>query len=133
MTAILTAAILAVACIAVFPSCSGRRGASAVLPPETSPLSQEHIGYGVVDALFARLLAEPAPPGATEGAATGHARMGSVARVLERRIARGGGASESWLLIEEIGDGGHSGWIREEMVRVYANEPQARAAAREAR
>jgi len=91
-----------------------------VLPPETSPLSQPSVGYGVINILYARISA-----GTDAGsAAAGHERMGTVVQIHERRIVRDGGGSESWLLVE----GDSKGWIREELVSVYCNLQQARTA-----
>jgi len=116
---------LALACCAALAlllaaSCA-RRIPPPVLPPETIPLSHEYVGYGVVNALYARL-----GTGASDAApAAGHARMGTVARILERRLVMDGGRRESWLLIEAEA----TGWIREDLVDVFANAAQARAAA----
>jgi hypothetical protein len=102
-------------------ACTARNGNIGLLPPETSPLSRELIGFGVVSVLYTRLNSEPS----SESAASGQTRIGEIVRVLERRILREDDGSESWLLVE----GDSSGWIREEMVGMYENEAQARAAA----
>ncbi|MCL2192554.1 MAG: hypothetical protein FWB78_04060 [Treponema sp.] len=101
-------------------ACTGRRNETPVLPPETSPLSQTYIGYGVVNVLYTRLSVEAT----AISAASGHARMGTVVRIHERRLIRDGARTESWLLVEED----TKGWILEELVDVYANEQQARTA-----
>ena len=102
-------------------ACDGRRNESPVLPPETTPLSQSHVGYGVINILYTRLGTDTT----VDGPAVGHARVGTVVRIHERRLVREGGRNESWLLIE----GEDTGWIREDFVNVYANLSQARAAA----
>jgi len=101
-------------------SCAGKAAEEEAVPPETFPLSSPHVGYGVISAMYARLSDEPSAAGAT----TGNARLGTVVVVRERRLVREGAGSASWLLVE----GEFSGWIREDIVAVYANEHQARAA-----
>jgi len=113
--------ILLLLAILSLAACTAKRESVGVLPPETSPLSKELVGYGVVSVLYARLNLDPS----SESPASGQARIGEVVRVHERRIVREGGGSESWLLV----DGESAGWIREEMVGVYENEAQARSAA----
>jgi len=101
-------------------ACSGRRNEAQVLPPETSPLSQSYVGYGVINVLYARLNSETT----ADSAASGHARIGTVVRIHERRLVRAGGRNESWLMVEEES----KGWIREDLVNVYSNLSQARTA-----
>jgi len=120
----LSAAVAALALLFV-AACSGRGDGGSALPPETRPISRPGVGYGVVSVPHARLGAEPS----SAAAAAGHARMGDVLRVSERRVVREGAGSAAWLLAE----GEESGWIREELVHVYDNEQQARSAARSMR
>ena len=101
-------------------ACTGRRNETLVLPPETAPLSQTYIGYGVINVLYTRLSTETV----ADSPASGHARMGTVVSIQERRSVRIGGRIESWLLVE----GESRGWILEELVDVYANVSQARTA-----
>jgi len=113
-------------CIAVFvpllaSACTDRRNGNPVLPPETSPLSQYFVGYGVINALHARLGAETS----ATGPAAGHERMGTVVKIHERRLVRTGTRIDSWLLVEADS----KGWVPEELVDVYINESQARTAA----
>ena len=123
---IYTARAVAKVCLAIFAlalttACTGRRNDTPVLPPETAPLSQSYVGYGVINVLYTRLSVETT----AASPAAGHARIGTVVRIHERRLVRDGAATESWLLIE----GDSKGWIREELVSVYANISQARTAA----
>jgi len=101
-------------------ACGGRRNETPVLPPETAPLSQSYVGYGVINVLYTRLSVEAT----ADGPASGHARMGTVVSIHERRLVRVGGGVESWLLVE----GESKGWIPEDLVDVYANVSQARTA-----
>jgi len=112
---------LAIVALTLATACTGRRNDIPVLPPETSPLSQSYVGYGVINVLYTRLSTETT----TASPAAGHARMGTVVRIHERRLVREGETTESWLLVE----GETTGWIREELVNVYANISQARTAA----
>jgi len=102
-------------------SCIGRRNEAAVSPPETAPLSQSYVGYGVVNVLYTRLSTETT----AYSASSGHARLGTVVRIHERRLVREGGRNESWLRVEAESEG----WIREELINVYSNVSQARTAA----
>jgi len=102
-------------------ACTGRRNETAVLPPETSPLSQSFVGYGVINVLHTRLSVEMI----ADSLASGHSRMGTVVRIHERRLVRDGERTESWLLVEEE----TKGWILEDFVDVYTNESQAQTAA----
>jgi len=114
--------LICLAALVSLPSCA-RREETQVQPPETFLLSQPHIGYGVVNVLYARIDSDLG----AGSAAVGHMRQGTIVRVMERRQVMSGGRSESWLFVE----GDSAGWIREDFVNVYANLPQARTAAAE--
>ncbi|MCL2599833.1 MAG: hypothetical protein FWD88_01435 [Treponema sp.] len=106
--------------ILMFAAACLERNETKVLPPETAPLSHDYVGYGVINVMYTRLSMETT----ADSAASGHARMGTVVRIHERRLVREGGRNESWLLVE----GESRGWIREELVNVYTNISQARTA-----
>jgi len=119
---IYTRVLVCCAILALLPAtaCTGRRNEAPVLPPETSPLSQSYVGYGVINVLHTRLSAEAA----ADAHASGHERMGTVVSIHERRLVRTDERTDSWLLVQ----GESRGWILEELVDVYANESQARTA-----
>jgi len=142
------------ACWALFllfflSACAGKKEETPVIPPLTSPLSQSFIGYGVVNVSYTRVLANPedeenAPAGnVLSGAAlSGNAlsgvtsesylRQGSVVRILQRRQVKKQDKLESWVQVygSSAGSAGGSGlgWLREALVDIYDNEPQARTA-----
>ena len=111
---------LTVFIILILAACSGRREETPAMPPLTSPLTQAQIGYGVINVSYTRVSSEPDETSASPG----HLRRGSVVRVIERRWIRDNGNAESWVLIEEA----FIGWLKETLVDVYDNEPQARTA-----
>jgi hypothetical protein len=102
-------------------SCGGKRNETPVVPPATPALSREVIGYGVINVSYTHVTAEPEDGGASPG----YLRRGSLVRVVERRTVKTGKTPESWVLV----DGAYRGWLREAMVDIYDNEPQARTAA----
>ena len=102
-------------------SCFVKKEETPVLPPLTYPLSQSHIGFGVVNVSYTGLGIEP-----VEGSVSlGYLRRGTVVQINERRQIRSGGKNESWLLVEEA----FKGWLKETLVDVYENESKARTAA----
>ena len=90
------------------------------MPPTTSPLTPVNIGYGVVNVSYTRLSSEPDE----NSASPGHLRRGAVVKIVERRLVRISGRTESWVLT----NGDNQGWIRESLVDVYDNDLQARTA-----
>jgi len=102
-------------------SCFVKKEETPVLPPLTYPLSQSHIGFGVVNVSYTGLGAEP-----VEGSVSlGYLRRGTVVQIVERRQVKNGGKIESWLLVEEA----FKGWLKETLVDVYENELKAQTAA----
>jgi len=92
-----------------------------VSPPLTFPLSQSYIGYGVINVSYTRVNA-----GIEEsGASTGYLRQGSVVRIIERRMVKNEGKTETWVLVE----GSAKGWLKESLMDIYGNESQAITAA----
>ena len=92
------------------------------MPPPTSPLSQAYIGYGVINVSYTRINSAPDE----DSTSPGYLRRGSVVRITERRLSRNDGRAESWVFVE----GAFSGWLRESLVDIYDNEPQAETASR---
>jgi hypothetical protein len=97
------------------------KGAAAVIPPPTPPLSRSVIGYGVISVSYTHIVSEPSP----SAFSLGYLRKSSVVKVLERRSVNNGGVAESWVL---VGDSPR-GWLREDVIRVYDSEAKARTVA----
>jgi hypothetical protein len=107
---------------AVLTSCGGwKKETSVIIPPATSPLSRDVIGFGVINVSYTHVAAGPEEGGASQG----YLRRGSLVRVIERRTVKKAAVSESWVLIE----GGSRGWLREKLVDIYDNEGRAKTAA----
>jgi hypothetical protein len=88
-----------------------------VLPPVTSPLSRDYIGFGVITASFTHVTADP-----FDGSSSlGYLRRGTLVRVLRRQTIRANNNFVTWVFI----DGPVQGWLKEEVVAVYDNESQA--------
>jgi hypothetical protein len=90
------------------------------VPPPTFPLSQEYIGYGVINVSYTRVTDEPE----INSPSPGYLRQGAVVRIYERKQITSEGKSESWLLVEKD----CKGWLKEIFVDVYDNESQAQTA-----
>jgi hypothetical protein len=101
-------------------SCNIKKEEAPVAPPETSPLSQPHIGFGVINVSYTNVNTDPGEPGNS----LGYLRRGSVVLVHERRPVKNGGKTESWLLVE----GTFKGWLKETLVDVYENKLKAQTA-----
>ena len=101
-------------------SCNLKKEETPALPPVTSPLSQPHIGFGVINVSYTNVNAGPGESGNVPG----YLRRGSVVTIHERRQVKTGGKTESWLLVE----GSYKGWLRETHVDVYENESKAQTA-----
>jgi hypothetical protein len=112
--------IIAILSLLLGTSCFGKKEEAPVLPPETFPLSQPHIGFGVINVSYPGVSTVPGEGGAS----LGYLRRGTVVRILERRQIKTGGNTESWLLVEEA----YKGWLKETLVEVYENESKARTA-----
>ena len=103
-------------------SCNGsKKEENPVVPPATSPLSRNYIGYGVINVSYTYLRENPH----VESVSPGYLRRGSVILILERQAIRKGNQIERWVLVE----GNEKGWLKEELVDIYDNELQARTAA----
>lgn len=107
--------------VALLALCScGKKEDAPVIPPATSPLSRELIGFGVVNVSYSHVTAEP-----RDGSASmGYLRRGTVVQIRERKMIRQSGTAESWVLA----DGGYRGWLREAAVDIYDNELRAQTA-----
>ncbi|MDR0554580.1 MAG: hypothetical protein LBG76_07270 [Treponema sp.] len=92
----------------------------SIEPPPNPPLSRPVIGYGVISASYTHVAARPGE----EGVSLGYLRKSSIVEVLERRPVNKGETVEIWVLVE----GTYRGWLKEEVIRIYDNEAQARTA-----
>jgi hypothetical protein len=98
-------------------ACRQNKEGKPVIPPLTFPLSQSYIGYGVINVSYTRVSA-----GTEEsGASVGYLRQGSVVRIIERRLVKNEGKTETWVLVE----GSAKGWLKESLMDIYGNESQA--------
>jgi hypothetical protein len=75
----------------------------------------------VIGTSYTHVTAEPVPNGVSRG----YLRKGSIVEVLERRWVNNGNAQESWVLV----NGTYRGWLREDLIQVYASRAQAQTAA----
>jgi len=101
-------------------SCFAKKDESPVIPPITSPLSREYIGFGVVTASFTHILADPDQ----DSPSLGYLRRGSLVRILRRQAVKNGDVFTSWVLTEE----NQQGWLKEEVLNIYETESQAKTA-----
>jgi hypothetical protein len=125
--------LLLFACVAVFAaiaaaSCGGRKDDNPVIPPETSPLSRDYIGFAVITASFTHIVAAPEE----NSNSIGYLRRGSLVRVMKRQAVKTGNTFVSWVLIDGEQQGGPQGapqgWLKEEVMDIYDNESQAKTA-----
>jgi len=109
-------------------ACNTRRDEKPVIPPLSSPLSQQYVGFGVINVSYTRLMRLPEEDN-ERNTSSGHLRRGAVVSIHERRIIRNNNLMETWLLVEEnINDQRVQGWLRESLVDVFENELQAHTA-----
>ena len=98
-------------------ACNLKKEEIVVSPPVTFPLSQSYIGYGVINVSFTRLSVSIEE----SGSSAGYLRQGSVVRIIERRLVKNEGKTETWVLVE----GDAKGWLKESLIDIYGNESQA--------
>ena len=101
-------------------ACSSKKTETPVIPPVTSPLSRDYIGFGVITASFTHIAADPSE----ESNYLGYMRRGSFVRIVRRQIVKTQDDFVSWVL---TGDE-QQGWLKEEVMDIYENESQARTA-----
>jgi len=104
----------------VLCSCLLKKEESPVIPPETSPLSQDYIGYGVITNSFTHITADPSEDSPSQG----YLRRGSLVRIIRRQSVKTGNVFVSWVLIEDS----QYGWLKEEVMDIYSSENQAKTA-----
>jgi len=98
-------------------SCNNKKEEIQVIPPVTSPLSSEYIGFGVITDSFTHLTADPSQ----DSPSIGYLRRGSRVRIIRRQIIKTQDGFISWVLI----DGQQQGWLKESVMDIYNNENQA--------
>jgi hypothetical protein len=98
-------------------SCDSRKEEIHVIPPITSPLSGEYIGFGVITDSFTHLTADPSQ----DSPSLGYLRRGSRVRIVRRQIIKTQDGFISWVLT----DGQQQGWLKEDVMDIYNNENQA--------
>ena len=113
--------LLLLICISALYACTANKEESPVIPPVTSPLSRDYIGFGVIKNSFTHIMLDPAD----DSRSTSYLRRGSLVRILRRQTVRTPSGFVSWVLIEEE----EQGWLKEEVMDIYDNESQARTAA----
>lgn len=106
--------------ICVICACANRKEDASVIPPVTSPLSRDYIGYGVITASFTHITSEPSQ----DSASIGYLRRGAIARIKTRQAVRTAGSFAFWVQL----DGPQTGWLKEEVMDIYDTESQARTA-----
>jgi hypothetical protein len=115
-----TAIYLAIFSILLF-SCHTKKEEIHVIPPVTSPLSGEYIGFGVIKESFTHITADPAQ----DSPSIGYLRRGSCVRIIRRQIIKTNDAFISWVLTDGNQQGAQQGWLKEDVVDIYKNENQA--------
>jgi hypothetical protein len=91
---------------------------SPIIPPVTTPLSRDYIGFGVITSSYTHVTEEPS----LDSVSVGYLRRGVVVRVVKRQTIISGNDSISWVFIND-------GWLKEDVMEIYEYENQARTAA----
>jgi hypothetical protein len=109
---IFTALLLFLLC-----SCDPKKEEFHVIPPVTSPLSGDYIGFGVITDSFTHITSDPSQ----DSPSIGYLRRGSRVRIVRRQIIKTRDGFISWVLT----DGNQQGWLKEDVMDIYNNENQA--------
>jgi hypothetical protein len=106
-------------------ACTGRREEAPVIPPVTSVLTRQYIGFGVINASFTHVTAEPA-----DGSLPlGYLRRGTLVQIIRRQILRTNTGFSTWVFIEGSQyTRGERGWLREDVMSIFESENRARTA-----
>jgi hypothetical protein len=112
--------LLAVFGIMALCACGAKKEEIPVIPPVTSPLSRDYIGFGVITSSFTHITAEPSQ----DSRDLGYLRRGSLVKIVRRRIIRTENGFTSWVFME----GNQQGWLREDVMEIYESEDQAKTA-----
>jgi len=108
-------------------SCGGKKEEIPVVPPVTSPLTKDYIGFGVIKDSFTHITADPID----DSPSLGYLRRGSLVKVVRRQIIKTQTGFVSWVLTDSASGesaGAQHGWLKEEVMDIYDNESQARTA-----
>ena len=116
----LTGQLLLTFIAALVCSCGFKKDETPVIPPVTSPLSRDYIGYGVITDSFTHINSDPAD----DSPSLGYLRRGSLVRIIRRQDVKTGNSFQSWVMI----DGDDYGWLKEEAMDIYNSEGQANTA-----
>jgi len=112
--------LLAALGIIALCACGAKKEEIPVIPPVTSPLSRDYIGFGVVTSSFTHIMAEPSQ----DSRDLGYIRRGSLVKIIRRQTIRTEGGFTSWV----FNDGNPQGWLREDVMEFYESEDQAKTA-----
>ena len=127
--------IFLILCVFIMSSCSSNKEEAPLIPPETSPLTGDYIGFGVITASFTHITSDPSE----NSDSLGYLRRGSLVKIIRRQIIRTSEGFISWVLIDGEQEGSRSGqtestlavqqgWLKEDVMVIYNNESQARTA-----
>jgi len=98
-------------------SCSTKKDEIDIIPPITSPLSGDYIGFGVITESFTHINADPSP----DSSSIGYLRRGSLVQIIRRQTIKTKDGYISWVLT----GGQQQGWLKEDVMDIYKNENQA--------
>jgi len=98
-------------------SCGTKKEEINLVPPVTSPLSGEYIGFGVIKESFTHINSDPSQ----DSPSLGYLRRGARVRIVRRQIIKTLDSYVSWVLT----DGQQQGWLKEDVMDIYKNENQA--------
>ena len=102
-------------------SCKANREEKPVVPPVTSPLTRDYIGFGVITASFTHINEDPAD----DSRSLGYLRRGSLVRIVRRQVIKTNEEYVSWVLMDARQDIDTQGWLKEDVMEIYNNESQA--------
>jgi len=102
-------------------ACNVKKEENPVIPPETSPLSRDYIGFGVINSSYTHISEDPS----VDSVSLGYLRRGTIVRVVRRQSVKTGSGSVSWVYIE----GNQPGWLKENAMNIYDSENRAKTAA----
>jgi len=114
--------------------CNNKKEEIPVIPPLTSPLSRDYIGFGVITSSFTHIKAEPFE----DGHSIGYLRRGSLVKIIRRQTIKMQDVFVTWVLTDanaqrtagddSSGTSTPSGWLKEDVMNIYDNESQAKTA-----
>jgi len=121
-----------------FSACKANKEEKPVIPPVTSPLTREYIGFGVITSSFTHITEDPAE----DSRSLGYLRRGSLVRIIRRQIIKTQDEYVSWVLADGKQDESEDdklsapgtaklpapGWLKEDVMEIYDSESKARTA-----